>query len=139
MGFHLARELKNRGYEIILISKNVERLREAARKLDAIYYAIDLSKDYEKIGKIIKEFRPKVIINNAGFGIYGDIKNQDWRKLKDMLNVNIMALTYITKVAIEHSTGDIFLTSLRWPLVEPKKSLGYMLLQRLMWPISPDA
>jgi len=103
LGFYIARELKNRGYDPILISRDDKILRNAAMELDAAYYVIDLSKDYEKLEKIIRDLKPVIIVNNAGFGVYGDIKEQNWERLKDMITVNILALTYITKIALETS------------------------------------
>ncbi len=102
VGFHIARELKRRGYEIILIARDEERLKKAAGKLNAVYYAIDLSEDYEKVGEVIKEYRPAVVVNNAGFGIYGSIEELSWERLREMINVNVAALTYITQEALKN-------------------------------------
>jgi short-subunit dehydrogenase len=43
-------------------------------------------------------FRPDVLINNAGFGLFGKFEDTDIRKETDMLQVNIVALTRLTKV-----------------------------------------
>ncbi len=102
LGFHIAKELKTRGYDLILISRNEEKLKIAAEMLhSSIYYPIDLSKDYKKVGDIIEEFKPQVVVNNAGFGMYGELENQEWERIEDMINLNILALTYITKKAVE--------------------------------------
>ncbi len=102
LGYHLAKELKNRGYDLVLVSKNPEKLEAAAKKMGAIaYYPIDLAKNYDKMDDILKKHRPSVVINNAGFGIYGDLVKQSMENIESMLNLNIVALTWITKKALE--------------------------------------
>ena len=101
LGFHIARELKNRGYEIVIIAKNEEKLKKTAKILEANWYAIDLSKNYKEAGEIIKREKPKILINNAGFGLYGKIEKQNWEKLETMLNLNILALTYLTYIGLK--------------------------------------
>jgi len=102
LGYHLAKELKKRGYDIILIAKDEKRLKKTAKSLDAKYYALDLAKNYKEMKEIIKKYSPHVVVNNAGFGIYGKLKNQDWERIREMLNVNVYAVTYITKIALEN-------------------------------------
>ena len=101
LGFHIARELKNRGYEITIIARNEEKLKKSAKILEAKWYAIDLSKNYTDAGEIIKREKPKILINNAGFGLYGKIEELDWGKLENMLNLNILALTYLTHMGLK--------------------------------------
>ncbi len=40
------------------------------------------------------------LVNNAGFGLGGDFYKQDLKKVLDMINVNITALTYLTHLFI---------------------------------------
>ena len=101
LGFHIAKELKNRKYGIIIIARNEEKLKRAAKELDANWYAIDLAKDYMEAGEIIKSERPKILVNDAGFGLYGRMEEQDWEKLENMLNLNILALTYLTYIGLK--------------------------------------
>ncbi len=97
LGYHIAEELKRRGYSLILVSKSAERLERAAEKLGAEHQmALDLSKDYRALGPIIEKYRPEVIVNNAGFGIYGEFPEQDAERIVDMLELNVVALTWIT-------------------------------------------
>ncbi|MFN3199361.1 MAG: SDR family NAD(P)-dependent oxidoreductase [Bradymonadia bacterium] len=37
-----------------------------------------------------------VLVNNAGFGDFALLEHADWSKLEQMLNVNVVALTYLT-------------------------------------------
>ncbi len=101
VGYYLAKELRRRGYHVILIAKNEERVLRAAKELEAEGYAIDLSRDFKEVGKIIEKRKPKVVINNAGFGLYGEFVTQDEDRLLEMIDLNVKALTYLTKKAME--------------------------------------
>ena len=96
LGYHIARELKDKGYELILISRNGERLKRAASSLGAEYHTIDLSRDYRRAGEIVKEEKPHILVNNAGFGLYGEFSSQSWEDLERMLLLNVVALTHLT-------------------------------------------
>ncbi len=101
LGYHIAKELRTRGYKLVIVSRNERRLKQTATELKARYYVMDLSKDYKNIGKIIDDISPQVVVNNAGFGLYGYFPQQDFERIERMINLNITALTYITHRAIE--------------------------------------
>ena len=101
LGYYIAKALFKRGYHIVLISRNSERLEKAAREMNAEWYAVDLSKNYLEAGEIIKEVKPAILVNNAGFGLYGEFSKMSSQKIIDMINLNITALTYLTKIAFE--------------------------------------
>jgi len=103
VGYYMARELKMRGYELILVARNEEKLKKVAKELDAkVFRALDLAKEYRAMRELIEEFKPNVVINNAGCGFYGDFASQDEEKIMKMIDLNITALTYITKKAMEN-------------------------------------
>lgn len=101
LGFFIAKELRKRGYEPILIARDETKLRRAAEELQGKYFVIDLSKNFHDAGKIIEEYKPRVLVNNAGFGLYGKLSKQNWDRIESMLMVNVVALTYLTKKFIE--------------------------------------
>jgi hypothetical protein len=41
-----------------------------------------------------------VLINNAGFGIYGAFAQSDWQRDKEMLQLNILVVTQLTKLFV---------------------------------------
>ena len=101
LGFFIARELKERGYRPILIARDEEKLQKAAITLNGEWFAMDLSKRYLEAGKIIEEYKPDVLVNNAGFGLYGKLSEQNWNEIEDMLMLNVVALTHLTKKFID--------------------------------------
>jgi short-subunit dehydrogenase len=44
----------------------------------------------------------RFLINNAGFGIIGDLDKADYLKQGDMISLNVKALTEITTIALKH-------------------------------------
>ena len=101
IGYHIAKELKARGYELVIIAKNEDKLKRAAEELEARWYSVELANDYIKAGALLQKEKPELLVNNAGFGIYGELKDMEWDNVEDMLRVNVIALTYLTYVFLK--------------------------------------
>jgi short-subunit dehydrogenase len=56
-----------------------------------------------------------VLVNNAGFGYYGDFASVPWEREKAMLDLDILALTHLTKLflpdMLQRNFGFILLVS----------------------------
>ncbi len=102
LGYHIAKELRTRGYDLVIISRNEEKLKKASEELGgAEYHAIDLTGEFRKAGDIIREKKPDVLVNNAGFGLFGYFPEMNPERVVEMLNLNVVALTYLTRAALE--------------------------------------
>lgn len=110
IGLELARLLAADGVDLVLVGRNGARLDEVARDLEAKHpvrvrwEAIDLSAPHasgelwaklERAGIAID-----ILINNAGSGLYGNLDEQNVEDLQAMLQVNIVALTTLTRLAL---------------------------------------
>ena len=95
------------GMNLILLARNAEKLIQLRKTLENLYpikvlaVGCDLS-DSDMVDKITTLLQkrgivPDVLINNAGFGLYGafDLTNPETEK--DMIQVNIITLTGLTK------------------------------------------
>jgi short-subunit dehydrogenase len=92
IGEALAHQLNSRGVELILTGRNSERLKALpGDKINA-----DLTKDRSALIKVIQERAPDLVINNAGYGLYGHSLTRPTSKSMDMLHLNIMATTELT-------------------------------------------
>ena len=121
IGREFARLFAKDGYDLIIIARREERLRELADSLKekhgtkSMIIPKDLSHVYapKEIFDSIKiaGTNVDVLINNAGFDIYGNFYETDYEKELDMMNVNCVALTYLTKLflpdMIERGSGKI--------------------------------
>ena len=100
IGLDLARLLARDGYEVVLVARTEEKLRSLAGELGGTYIAADLAKPdaaqrvFEKAGAI------DVLVNNAGYGLAGPFTDTDLRKELEMIQVNVVALTHLTKLVL---------------------------------------
>ena len=96
--------------EIWLIARREERLLNLGKRLKAKVriFPLDLSQNrsLDVIRYALEENRPqiKLLVNAAGFGKFGTVEALSLEEQTDMINVNITALTGITKLCIPFLT-----------------------------------
>ncbi|MGL4991588.1 MAG: SDR family NAD(P)-dependent oxidoreductase [Sarcina sp.] len=105
IGYETALAFAKRGKNLILIARRKDNLLELKKKileinsnLDVIVYTADLS-NVENVYKLYNDFKDKHIetfINNAGFGSFSLIENQDVHKAEMLVMLNIQALTLLS-------------------------------------------
>lgn len=109
IGADLARELARNGHDLVLTARRVEPMRALAAELSALGAAstvitADLSKpgaaaalaaDISSRGLVLD-----VLINNAGLGAGGPFHESDPVRVSEMLYVNIVALTELTRALL---------------------------------------
>lgn len=100
IGRDMAREFVKRGYDVILIGRNEEKLQEIKNELKekAQIISMDLSIK-ENCIKLHDENKDiDVLVNNAGFGTFGKFVDTDLEKEINMINTNIVAVHTLTKL-----------------------------------------
>lgn len=105
IGYEISKYLAKRGYDIIAVARNRQALENLRKEIETNVqiFCIDLSiidnciKLYEKF----KEDDIDVLINNAGFGMYGNFDILDMNKEIEMINVNILACDILTKLFLK--------------------------------------
>ncbi len=119
LGFELALLLAKDGYDLILVDVDAEKLETAKQEIIAIYSPkIQLiHKDLStcnvagEIFKAIEDRQIDVLINNAGFGIFGNFNDTDWERDAEMLNLHVVTTTHLTKLVlkgmVERGNGKI--------------------------------
>jgi len=79
IGYEICKYLSKKGYDIIAVARDKEKLEklenECTTKVEK--YIVDLSKRDEVIDfyENVKEREVDVLVNNAGFGAFGNIEN----------------------------------------------------------------
>lgn len=105
IGAEFAKDLSAHGYGLILVARREERLRALASELGtpAEIFTADLSQqsECERLGEFLQNFDVEVFINNAGFGDCGFFAETDLNKELQMINVNVVALHLLSKLAIQ--------------------------------------
>lgn len=108
MGADFARELAARGCALILVARRVERLKELKQEIaarygvDAEYLALDLAAP-EAPQRLYAGLKAggravDVLINNAGYAVFGEFQHTDWDRLQGMLELDVVALTHLTRL-----------------------------------------
>ena len=105
IGRDIAIELSKRGYELILVARNKELLEEVQKevKTKSTIIVLDLSNKENciKLYDKIKKEDIDVLVNNAGFGEFGEFINTSLDKELSMIDLNISALHILTKLFLK--------------------------------------
>ena len=101
IGKNIARILSRKGWELILTGRNVEELEKLRDELgNTEIVGADLA-DRKEVFKVYEFCRGKnvdMLVNNAGYGVFGEFDKTDLDNEIDMINVNITALHILTKL-----------------------------------------
>ena len=105
IGRDMARYLSVKGYDLILVARRIEPMEELKKELNTNVQIIQLdisTKEncYELYDKTKNE-NIDILINNAGFGIFGEFEEVDLEKEINLINTNITAVHILTKLYIK--------------------------------------
>lgn len=109
IGKEIAKQLFLQGYNLLLVSRDIERLKSAQQNIKLLpakgeidLFQADLSeqKAAEKIFNYTQQNNIKidVLVNNAGAGMYGEICKIDKIKFYQMLMLNTYSLTCLCQL-----------------------------------------
>jgi short-subunit dehydrogenase len=108
LGEDFARELAARGANLVLVARREEALRRVADGLEKEYgvSTLVIPADLAASGApdtLYHQLRDRgvqvdVLVNNAGFGIYGMFADISWEQEKAMLDLDILAVVHLTKL-----------------------------------------
>jgi len=105
MGRDMAEILSNRGYDLILVARRLDRLDLVKQKLKTNVRIIsaDLSNRAACINlyEQVKDEQIDVLINNAGLGVFGPFSTTDLQKELTMIDTNIVAVHILTKLFLK--------------------------------------
>lgn len=123
IGVAFAKELASGGTKLVLTARRKDRLEELARRLTATckvsveVFPADLADPSapEKIFAFTKEkgIEIDLLINNAGFGQYGEFTAVEKQRLLDMVQVNCHAVVHLTRLylpeMVARRRGDVLI------------------------------
>lgn len=111
IGRDMARYLfKNMEYNLILVSRNKEKLEELKNELEkfdsnkrilVIPEDLSIKENCYDLYNKTKNLDVNLVVNNAGFGVFGKFVDTDLEKEISMINTNITAVQILTKLYLK--------------------------------------
>lgn len=110
LGVDFARELASQGARLILVARREAQLQALARELHDAHgvaaeaIAVDLAQPAAR-EQLVQRLtaggaRIDVLVNNAGFGLYGEFAAIEWPRTSQMLELDVVALTHLTRLLL---------------------------------------
>lgn len=116
IGRDIARELGKRGYNLIIVARNVELLNELKNEIERnnnvnVYVRPQDLTDRDGCIKLHDEIRQKygtidILVNNAGFGTCGQFVDTELEKELKMIDTNITAVHILTKLFLQDMVAE---------------------------------
>lgn len=103
IGRDMAKELSKRGFEVILVARDKKKLekvgRELKNKCEIITMDLGNSGNCIELHEKFKDI--DILINNAGFGTFGDFTETDLDKELSLIDTNVKAIHILTKLYLK--------------------------------------
>ena len=103
IGRDMARELSQKGYDLILVARDLDKLQDVKNELktNVEVVAMDIS-NVDNCKRLHQQYKNiDILINNAGFGDCGYFTNTQLEKEIAMINTNIVAYHILTKLYLQ--------------------------------------
>lgn len=121
IGLALARRFAAEGHNLILVARSEDKLNDLEAELsskhsiEAYVFSYDLIEPnacqslFDRVQQ--QGLQVDVLVNNAGYGDYGDFVNTEWEKQQGMISLNVMATTHLTHLflplMVQRDSGKI--------------------------------
>lgn len=116
IGYEMAVKLSNLGFSIIAVARTKEKLLSLKKRcntnVDIICLDLSVKENLYSLYEQTKQKNITVLVNNAGFGIYGNFFDTDIDRDLNMIDLNIKCVHILTKLYLK----DML-----------KKDIGYIL------------
>jgi short-subunit dehydrogenase len=111
LGAEFARLFASEGYDLVLTARSGEKLAILKKEVENLHgvtahvLVADLADErapaaiYEHVRS--RRFDIDVLVNNAGFGMYGKFQESNWETEAEMVQVNVVALMHLTKLFMQ--------------------------------------
>lgn len=115
IGRDMAEIYSNKGYELILVARSKDKLELLANKLKTkvkiIQMDLSIPENCFRLYDLVKDEEIDILINNAGYGVFGKFLDMDLNEELNMIDLNIKAVHILTKLFLrafkEKNKGSI--------------------------------
>src|SRR5687767_1497456 len=111
IGLELAKVFAAHHTDLLLVARNAEKLAQLSGQLQKDFgvNVRTLSKDLSLYGSAAEVFRfcstngitVDYLVNNAGIGYFGMFASGEWEKQRQIMDLNMMALTHLTHLFLQ--------------------------------------
>ncbi len=105
IGKDIAKKLSYKGYDLILVARRKERLiklqKELKTNIKIIVLDLSVEKNVYQLYETLKKEKIDILINNAGFGLFGMFNKTSLDKEIEMINLNIKCVHILTKLFLK--------------------------------------
>ena len=108
IGREMAIYLSELGYDLVVVARSGDKLRELKDNLktEIMIYECDLSvlDNCYKLYDDLKDKNIDIVINNAGFGVFGNYEYETLDKEMNMIDLNVKCLHILTKLFVNNKS-----------------------------------
>ena len=103
IGRDIAKNLSKKGYDLVLVSRDKQKLEKVAKEINGNVKIILLDLTDEQSCKDLYEQEPNIdlLVNNAGFGDCGEFTKTDLDKEIKMIETNVIAYHILMKLYLK--------------------------------------
>lgn len=105
MGADMARVLVDEGYDVILVARRKTKLEKLQKELGdkAKVIVKDISSTFNcmELYNEVKDEDIDILINNAGFGVFGEFNKTNLDRELDMIDLNVKSVHTLTKLFLK--------------------------------------
>lgn len=112
IGRDMARTLSKKGYDLVLVARDEEKLNQVKKELEQngvnieiIVMDLSIEENCKELHKRVKNV--DILINNAGFGDCGNFTKTNLEKEINMIKTNITAYHILTKLYLVDMKKDV--------------------------------
>lgn len=112
IGLEIAKQLIEKGAKVMITGRDEGKLKNAAAQIGAFYAVADASNE----NQVIKAFEQakismngyNVLINNAAYGVFGLLKDQDTKVFEQLIATNVTGAMIAGREAAKHFIENNF-------------------------------
>ena len=106
IGKEMAIYLSELGYDLYVVARSKDKLEELKKNLKtevSVYeYDLSITDNCYNLYEKLKDEKIDIIINNAGFGVFGNYSDDTLDKEMNMIDLNVKSLHILTKLFVNN-------------------------------------